>query len=132
MSVFNKIRRMNITTLGKAALMQKTIAEQREYMMDELRKGICEVTFTKVNGETRVASATLSPNHVPQTNTTYSDGEPIVDALHKTRKVNEETVVFWDMNKEGFRSFRIASVTSFERLTGVGVKDGETQPDQDD
>ena len=128
MSVFNKIRRMNITTLGKAALMQKTVTEQREYMMDELRKGICEVTFTKVNGEKRVASATLSTNHVPaQPNTaTYSDGEV------KTRKVNEETVVFWDMNKEGFRSFRVDSVIDFERLTGVGVKDGETQPDQND
>ena len=128
MNVFNKIRRMNITTLGKAALMQKTITEQREYMMDELRKGICEVTFTKVNGETRVASATLSENHVPpQPNTaTYTNGNP------KTRKVNEETVVVWDMNKEGFRSFRVESVTAFERLTGIGVKDGEPEQNQND
>ena len=128
MSVFNKIRRMNTTTLGKAALMQKTITEQSEYMMDELRKGICEVTFTKVNGETRVASATLSENHVPsQPNTaTYTDGNT------KTRKVNEEPVVFWDMNKEGFRSFRVESVTAFERLTGIGVKDGEPEQNQND
>ncbi len=108
--------------------MVLTVKEQREQMMSELRKGICEVTFTKVNGDKRVASTTLSTNHVPeQPNTaTYSDGQP------KTRKVNEETVVFWDMNKEGFRSFRVDSVVAFERLTGEGVKDGQPQPSQDD
>jgi hypothetical protein len=106
--------------------MVLTVKEQREQMMEELRKGICEVTFTKVNGDKRVASATLSTNHVPaQPNTaTYSDGQP------KTRKVNEETVVFWDMNNEGVRSFRVDSVISFERLTGVGVKDGEPEQNQ--
>lgn len=77
----------------------------RGEMITELKARVCTVTFNKVNGEERVMKCTLS-----------SDILPIAEAersINPQRNVREETLSVWDVNKEGWRSFRIANVTAF-------------------
>ena len=79
----------------------------RREMINELQSGICEVEFTKVNGETRVMKCTLDPNIIPAA----TKEDPL--SQKKVRAVNKEVLPVWDINKEQWRSFRIENVTRF-------------------
>jgi len=87
-----------------------TIVEYKN-MKDELNLGICEVTFTKKNGEHRVMPCTLVFDHIPEEHHPKGTG---------TAHNSQDTIAVWCMDKEGWRSFRVDSVTNFERLTGTG------------
>ena len=78
-----------------------------EMMADQLQSNICEVEFTKVNGETRVMKCTLDPSIIlPATKE-----DPL--SQKKVRAVSEEVLPVWDVDKEQWRSFRIENVTRF-------------------
>ncbi len=79
----------------------------REEMISKLSENVHTVTFNKVNGEERVMQCTLKPDLLPPA--TKSD--PITQK--KVRQVNEEVLPVFDVNKEQFRSFRVANVTAF-------------------
>jgi hypothetical protein len=87
-----------------------TIVEYKN-MKEELNKGICEVTFTKKNGEHRVMPCTLVFDHIPEEHHPKGTG---------SQHNSQETIAVWCMDKEAWRSFRVDSVTNFERLTGNG------------
>lgn len=75
----------------------------RDEILDVLRQGTCSLRYKKVDGAKRVAEATLSPELIPEAkmpsnnNATYSD----------------ETIRYYDLNVEGWRSFR---VENFEQV----------------
>jgi hypothetical protein len=75
----------------------------RDGLIDLLRHNIVSVTFTKVNGEERVMACTLQPNLIP--NATTQNGELIVEG-----KITSNNIAVWDVNANGWRSFRVASV----------------------
>jgi hypothetical protein len=79
----------------------------RKEMMEMLEVTTCQVDFTKVNGDTRNMTCTLRADLIPAP--TKSD--PITQK--KVRAVNEEVIPVWDINAEGWRSFRVDSVTGF-------------------
>jgi len=81
-------------------------------MKEELGRGICEVTFTKKNGDERVMPCTLVFDSIPE------EHHPKGTATGQHSK--QDTIAVWCMDKEGWRSFRVDSVTKFERLTGMG------------
>ena len=64
-------------------------------------ESIAIVTFTKKNGELRKMKCTLKPELLPP----FEDEEE-----PSGRKVNEEVLPVWDVEAEGWRSFRIDSV----------------------
>lgn len=76
----------------------------RENLVETLRHNIATVTFTKVNGEERVMRCTLLTEHIP--NAPKSNGQIIVEST------NKETLSVWDLNANGWRSFRITNVKS--------------------
>ena len=80
--------------------------------LNELKRGIFEVTFNKVDGEQRVMTCTLHKRIIPT---------PVAseDEINRNREPNENVHVVWDINANGWRSFRLASVTGFRRLGGV-------------
>lgn len=84
-----------------------------EDCLSELKRGIFEVTFKKVNGDERVMTCSLHRKILPPATKT----DPITET--KVREINENVVSVWDINAEGWRSFRIANVTEFKRLGGV-------------
>ena len=78
------------------------LEEKRKELSDMLHNNICEVTFTKVNGEKRVMPCTLKEGVVPVIER-KEGAEP--------KKQNTETMSVFCMDKKEWRSFRIANVT---------------------
>lgn len=79
----------------------------RDKILECLREGTCEVTFTKVNGEERVMECTLQFDMIPEELHPKSDG-------NSDSEVNTEVVKVFDLEKQGWRSFRVDSVTDFK------------------
>ena len=75
-------------------------------MMEMLQTSQCRVIFTKLNGEERNKICTLKDDVIPK-----ATKDPITQK--KVRDLNEEVLAVWDVNKEGWRSFRISNVVSF-------------------
>lgn len=75
----------------------------RDGLIDLLRHNIVEVTFTKVNGDERVMKCTLQPTYIPNAST--RNGELVIE-----RAASSNNVSVWDINANGWRSFRVASV----------------------
>ena len=78
----------------------------RNEMKEMLLTGQCRVIFTKLNGEERNMVCTLKEGVIPK-----ATKDPITQK--KVRDLNEEVLAVWDVNKEGWRSFRISNVVSF-------------------
>ena len=72
----------------------------RMELVEILRDVDARITFTKVNGETRVINATLREEVVPET----KDG----------KKKNDSVLAVYDLDKQAWRSFRVGSVRLVE------------------
>jgi len=83
---------------------------KRDELLDDLRKYVIEVTFTKVNGENRALRCTLRPELLPAT---YMNELAEETAFHK---VNPNIIAAWDVVKGGWRSFRVDSVTYVQNI----------------
>ena len=79
----------------------------RDYMMTRLQQSECRVIFKKTNGEERDMICTLKPNIIPAAKKEDTLSQK------KVRSINEEVIPVWDVNAEGWRSFRVDSVISF-------------------
>ena len=83
---------------------------EREKLIQDLKNAVCEVTFTKVNGEQRVMRCTLDNKHIPQ---------PVdyhyIDEQH-AKKENLDVVAVWDLHVNGWRSFRVANVSYIQQI----------------
>lgn len=84
----------------------------RDNLLNDLKMHTCKVMFTKVNGQERTMMCTLLPEHLPQ-NTDVKH----LDEMHK-KPENLETVVVWDLEAGGWRSFRVDSVQYAEIIDG--------------
>ena len=80
----------------------------RNEIMAALYENDCRVIFKKQStGEEREMICTLREDVIPQA--TKSD----TLTQTKVRTLNEEVVAAWDVEKQGWRSFRVDSVISF-------------------
>jgi hypothetical protein len=73
----------------------------KQELTTQLRESIKTITFTKVDGTERVMKCTLMDKHLPE----QRDVEEYI-----SRKKNDDVCVVWDIEKEGWRSFRIDSI----------------------
>lgn len=73
-----------------------------------LEEGVVTFTFTKANGETRVAHGTRILD--PAIATGYSDEH----APKGTGKETPGVVPYWDVDKEAWRSVRVDSIISID------------------
>mgnify|MGYP003351296966 CR=1 FL=1 len=76
--------------------MQVTI--NKDWLQTVLREHIWLVTFTKLDGTQRVMRCTLKSEFVPESLT------------ESTKKSNPDVVNVWDLDKGGWRSFRIENI----------------------
>jgi hypothetical protein len=83
----------------------------RQEIIDKLKTGVFDVTFTKVDGTQRTITCTLSDKYVPAAN----KANPVT--LTKVRELNEEVVVVYCPNKKEWRSFRVANVQSISEAS---------------
>lgn len=87
-----------------------TTMVNRDTIVAALKEGVCVVNFTKQSGEDRVMQCTLKEDLLPPAEKT----DPL--SQKKVRSVTEEVVVVWDVEKEGWRSFRLDSVNTFSAV----------------
>jgi len=74
---------------------------RKEEIQEVLRKGECEVIFTKANGDEREMVCTLEPSYLPEI-------DP--DAPTGNSNETEDVVTVWDVQAGGWRRFRIDSL----------------------
>ena len=80
---------------------------RNQEICDILQHGICEVTFTKLNGELRTMPCTLDITLLP----------PLpLNESPKTRPYKPETLSAWCVDKSEWRSFRVANVTRIVQI----------------
>jgi hypothetical protein len=96
---------------GTKSSVSETIASlkgipTREDLINLLKKEIVEVTFTKLNGDTRVMPCTLIEEMLPPA----SKEDPLTQK--KIREVSDAVIPVWAIESKGFRSFRYDRVTS--------------------
>jgi hypothetical protein len=75
----------------------------RDDMINELRTRTCRVIFRKVNGEERDMMCTLETRNIPE------EWRPTKD----DSKYSDEVIRAFDINKQEWRSFKVANVISF-------------------
>ena len=74
-------------------------------ILDLVKNNVVEVTFTKLNGDKRVMTCTLIESYLPVA--TKDDAM----SQKKVRELNTEAMSVWDVNANGWRSFRLDRVT---------------------
>ena len=74
-------------------------------LKNQLKEKICRVTFTKVDGSTRIMNCTLNTSMIP--------AEVSEETKKRTKTENAEVQAVYDVEAQGWRSFRWASVTNF-------------------
>ncbi len=75
------------------------MTKKREILVEGLKKNVMRITFTKVNGDERVMLCTLHDSILPE--------QPISEIK---KKVNPDTLSVWDLDNNGWRSFRLDSI----------------------
>jgi hypothetical protein len=79
----------------------------RDTILKDLRQYVIEVHFTKVNGEQRVMRCTLRPDLLPKSYINDLNEQKQEKEYHQT---NPDVIAAWDVQKGGWRSFRIDTV----------------------
>jgi len=82
----------------------------REQLTEMLRTNVCEVTFTKVDGSTRVMPCTLKESMLPPVPVHVTNTDNPVD-FPRTKKANPAVLSVWCLDKKEWRSFRVDNVT---------------------
>jgi hypothetical protein len=82
----------------------------RDTILKDLREYVIEITFTKVNGEQRNMRCTLRPDLLPPN---YVNEITEEQTFHRS---NPDTIAAWDIQKGGWRSFRVDSVSYIQNV----------------
>ena len=77
-------------------------------LKQQLLDNVMNITFTKKDGTQRVMKATLREDIIPAP----TKEDPLTQK--KVRAISEEVLPCWDVENEGWRSFRIDSIISAE------------------
>ena len=93
-----------------------TNQEEKEYFKEVLRNDVVNVTFTKKDGTERKMKCTLKEDLLPSGwPTDLASG---TFANTKVRMVSEDALPVYDIESNGWRSFRWDSVTAVEWSLG--------------
>lgn len=82
---------------------------QKSDIVSALQSNICDVKFIKVNGEERLMRCTLKEDLLPEP--VASDAE-----INRNRAPSDSVQVVWDLEKTGWRSFRVDSVIDIQTV----------------
>lgn len=84
----------------------------RNAILSDLRDNVVEVSFTKVDGTNRLMRCTLMKRHLPEN---YVEEETQEKSFHDK---NPDVIAAWDVQKGGWRSFRIDSIQYVQIIDG--------------
>jgi|OM-RGC.v1.032540772 hypothetical protein len=75
-------------------------------IIDSLVKGPATIKFTKVDGTERIMNCTLAKALLPQ----QMHIDEAVNNNSSSKEPNPNVIAAWDLDKKGWRSFRIDSI----------------------
>ena len=78
----------------------------REKLKESLESNLATITFTKSDGTERVMKCTLREEYLPP--------QKDFKEYASETKVNDNVLAVWDIENNGWRSFRIDSVKSIK------------------
>lgn len=81
----------------------------RDGMIARLRVGTCRVVFEKLNGEMRDMTCTLKQDEIPG----HHQPKSLLDEDDEGVMKTINTVKVFDVNADGWRSFRVENVREF-------------------
>ena len=84
------------------------MTKKREVLVEGLKRNLMKVVFTKANGEERIMNCTLHDSVLPEST-----------MLESTKKVNPDTISVWDIDANGWRSFRMDSIKDIKVVEAV-------------
>lgn len=79
-----------------------------------LYNNVANITFTKLNGDVRVLKGTLKSEFLPKKEIIEEIAIESIVEKQERKATNENVVVVYDIEKDGYRSFRVDSVTLVE------------------
>lgn len=82
----------------------------RDDMIEALRNGLCKVTFTKKNGETRVMPCTLNFDLIPEAHRPKGGEASLDEGVNQTI----QAVRVYAPESDGWRSFLVDNVQEFK------------------
>ena len=82
--------------------------KKREILVEGLKRNLMKVVFTKANGEERIMNCTLHDSVLPE--------QPISGIK---KKENKEVLSVWDVDANGWRSFRMDSIKEVKVVEAV-------------
>lgn len=82
--------------------MMKLDEEGRKILLEDLKRGVVEVQFTKVDGTPRIMRCTLMPQLLPPNHNPMEE--------HEFHVKNPNVIAVWDTQNKGWRSFRVDSI----------------------
>ena len=77
----------------------------QDTIKNQLKEQICQVIFTRVDGAIRIMNCTLNASMIPSDLSEEKTG--------RTKVENAEVQAVYDVEAQGWRSFRWSSVTNF-------------------
>ena len=86
--------------------MEYNMLLTKQELTEQLMSGVYNVTFTKVDGTERTMPCTLKEDILPPA----KQEDPL--SQKKVRAINDEVLVVYCTDKNEWRSFRVANVTS--------------------
>jgi Na+-translocating ferredoxin:NAD+ oxidoreductase RnfG subunit len=86
--------------------MEYNMLLTKQELTEQLMSGVYNVTFTKVDGTERTMPCTLKEEILPPA----KQEDPL--SQKKVRAINDEVLVVYCTDKNEWRSFRVANVTS--------------------
>ena len=84
------------------------MTKKREVLVEGLKRNLMKVVFTKANGEERIMLCTLHESVLP---------EQFISGIKK--KENMDTISVWDIDNDGWRSFRMDSIKEVKVIEAV-------------
>jgi len=85
----------------------------REQMVENLYRGVCNVVFEKKDGSMRTMNCTLHPDRLPSTVKSLNEVDGDGGGGNSTPTIQQGTIRVFDTDIQEWRSFRTESVQAF-------------------
>ena len=101
-------------------------AEEKKFL-EALKAGKVEFSYKKVDGSTREAVGTLKPELMDGAKAT----DKKVEAGKKKHFVPPTILIYWDLEADGFRSFRKENFIKFKKIDDKKKEDPGKEEDEE-
>ena len=86
-------------------IIGNTDTERNTWLRGLLTKGVYNITFNKINGETRTMPCTLKADMMPPV---------VIKEGKEARAPKQDTISVWCIDKQEWRAFKVMNITEIQ------------------